>query len=599
MTRHTAPDANPTQEYQRRLDDRRARLQEQESRDRQIALLRLLTAGLFFFLLWWFWGQGWALMWLGIPVLLFVVLVAVHDRVIRNRDRARRAVAFYEQGMARIEDRWAGTGVQTVLAPESHLYAADLDLFGKGSLFELLCTARTRAGEEALAASLLAPRSPEDVRNRQAAIEELRFRLDLREELALLGMEVRAAVHPEWMERWGARKPVLTGTLPRIAAPLIAAFVIAMLSGIIPLIGGPIAIAVVLAAEGLFGLTFRPRVRQVMAAVEHPGKELQLLSQLLRRLETEPFESRALRELQARIQTAGHPPSRQIARLSFLTDMLAWRSNQVFGVISLLMLWATQVAFAIEAWRRRCGPHVSVWLRSVGEFEALCALASYAYEHPDDPFPAIVDSGAVMEGEDLRHPLIPASQCVANSVRLGRELQLLVVSGSNMSGKSTLLRTVGINVVLAFAGAPVRAKSMSVSPLAIGATLRIQDSLQAGVSRFYAEIQRIRDIVALTGRDVPVLFLLDEILHGTNSHDRAIGAEAIIRGLLQRGAIGMVTTHDLALTRMAEALVGQATNVHFEDHMENGKMVFDYRMRPDVVRKSNALELMRSIGLEV
>ena len=187
-------------------------------------------------------------------------------------------------------------------------------------------------------------------------------------------------------------------------------------------------------------------------------------------------------------------------------------------------------------------------------------------------------------------------QSVRNDVRLDSEVRLLLVSGSNMSGKSTLLRTVGTNVVLALAGAPVRATRLELSPLSVGATLRIQDSLQEGASRFYAEITRLRQVVDLTAGPLPVLFLLDEILAGTNSHDRRIGAEGVVRGLVERGAVGLVTTHDLAL---AEMTVTGEVNVHFEDHLEDGLLRFDYKMRPGVVKKSNALELMRAIGLKV
>jgi DNA mismatch repair ATPase MutS len=228
----------------------------------------------------------------------------------------------------------------------------------------------------------------------------------------------------------------------------------------------------------------------------------------------------------------------------------------------------------------------------------LCSLAAYAYEHPDDPFPEILESGTDFEGEGMRHPLIPAARCVPNSLKLSPELQLMIVSGSNMSGKSTLLRTVGVNVVLALAGAPVRAARMKVSAVALGATIRVQDSLQAGTSRFYAEIQRLRQIMDLT-KTMTVLFLLDEILHGTNSHDRAVGAEGVIRGLLDRGAIGIVTTHDLALAKLADALAPQAANYHFQDQLIDGKMVFDYQLHEGVVQKSNALALMRAVGLEV
>jgi DNA mismatch repair ATPase MutS len=282
-----------------------------------------------------------------------------------------------------------------------------------------------------------------------------------------------------------------------------------------------------------------------------------------------------------------------------MRDYLNQRRNEFFAVISFVLLWATQFAFAMEAWRQRNGSQVEPWLRNFGEFEALCALAGYAYEHPGDPFPEIVEGETIFEGEKLGHPLIDAKACVPNSVLIRGDLQLLLVSGSNMSGKSTLLRTVGINVVLAQAGAPVRSARMKLCVLAIGATLRVQDSLQAGVSRFYAEIQRLHDTMELTAGALPVLFLLDEILHGTNSHDRAIGAEAIIRGLIERRAIGLVTTHDLALTRVAESLAPRARNVHFEDQLVNGRMTFDYVLRNGVVEKSNALELMRAVGLKV
>jgi DNA mismatch repair ATPase MutS len=193
---------------------------------------------------------------------------------------------------------------------------------------------------------------------------------------------------------------------------------------------------------------------------------------------------------------------------------------------------------------------------------------------------------------------MPADRCIPNSLKLDEQQQLYIVSGSNMSGKSTLLRTLGVNVVLAFAGAPVRARRMKLSMLAIGATIRVMDSLQAGTSRFYAEIQRLRDIMELT-KKMHVLFLLDEILHGTNSHDRAVGAEGVIRGLIDRGAIGIVTTHDLALAKLADALAPRAANFHFQDQLIDGRMIFDYRLHPGVVQKSNALALMRAVGLDV
>ena len=233
----------------------------------------------------------------------------------------------------------------------------------------------------------------------------------------------------------------------------------------------------------------------------------------------------------------------------------------------------------------------------MGQFEAVSSLSGYAFEHPADPFAEVIPSGLVFVATGLGHPLIPDDRCVRNDIRFGREPRLVMVSGSNMSGKSTLLRTIGSNVVLALAGAPVRATTMKISPVILATSIRVHDSLLEGSSLFYAVISRLKGIVERTGGTIPLMFLIDEILPGTNSHDRRVGAEGIIRRLLDRGAFGLVTTHDLALTDIVGQLGSIALNVHFEDRLEAGRMTFDYQLRPGVVRRSNALELMRLIGL--
>jgi len=534
-----------------------------------------------------------------LPAGAFGILALCHERIYRALDRAQRAVTFYQRGLERIENRWQGKGNQeTSYADEGHLYAKDLDIFGPASLFELLCTARTRAGEETLARWLREPSSPGEILQRQESVRELRECLDLREDLSVLGPEVRSAVHPEFMSRWANGPVELRSKVVRIVlAMLVGATVVVFIYGYFA--NNQPLLTALLALEAMVGLFYRRRVRAVVTPIDEPMRELSVLGLALRRMEQESFKSDQLRQLQTNLARDGKRPSQEIAYVVKLVDYLNQRRNQFFGPLSATLLWATQFAFAIEAWRLRCGPFVVGWLEAFGEFEALCALAGYAYEHPDDPFPEVVERATVLECDELRHPLLLRSSCVPNSIRLGNELQLLLVSGSNMSGKSTLLRTVGINVVLAQAGGPVRATRMKLCVLAIGATLRVQDSLQAGVSRFYAEINRLHDTMKLTAGPLPVLFLLDEILHGTNSHDRAIGAEAVVRGLVSRGAIGLVTTHDLALARVADSLKPRALNVHFEDHLEDGRMTFDYRLRPGVVEKSNALELMRAVGLKV
>jgi DNA mismatch repair ATPase MutS len=346
-------------------------------------------------------------------------------------------------------------------------------------------------------------------------------------------------------------------------------------------------------------MIWRRRVRRVLARADAPERELVLLSALLERIEREPFTSARLTALRDALATGDVMPSRRIAALARLVSWADSTRNQFFAPFALVLMLRSQLAAAIDRWHARYGPGVDEWLRVVGELEALAALATYAYEHPSDPFPTFVD-GSLFDATALRHPFLSDASSVPNDVRIGGSgPRVLIVSGSNMSGKSTLLRAIGVNVVLAQAGAPVRAVSLRLSPLSIGATLRLEDSLQAGRSRFYAEILRIRDIVELARGPVPALFLLDEILHGTNSYDRRIGAEAIIGALVGAGAIGLVTTHDLALTELVPSLGAAGANVHFEDRLENGAMVFDYRMRPGVVEHSNALALMRAVGLEV
>jgi DNA mismatch repair ATPase MutS len=341
-------------------------------------------------------------------------------------------------------------------------------------------------------------------------------------------------------------------------------------------------------------------VQQVLHAADHAAHDLDVLAHVLTHLERERFESPRLASLRRALDREGVTASRAIRQLHRLAEMHDWQHNQFFAPLGAFVLWGTHIAHAMERWRARHGAEVRGWLDVVGEFEAFGSLSAYRFEHPADVFPELLEPGpAAYEGEALAHPLLPAARAVRNNVRLSGETRLLVVSGSNMSGKSTLLRTVGINAVLAYAGAPVRAARLRLTPLAPGATLRIQDSLQEGRSRFFAEITRIRGLADVARGQTPLLFLLDELFHGTNSHDRLVGATGVLRSLLDRGAIGLITTHDLALTRIADDLAPHAANVHFEDTFEDGEVRFDYRMKPGPVARSNALALMRAVGLDV
>jgi hypothetical protein len=597
-----------------------------------------------------------SILWITVPIAVFAVLVLIHDHLLRTLERLRRAQRFFERALARLDGQWAGTGEpgDRYLDP-AHPYARDLDLFGAGSLFELLSTARTHIGEDTLARWLLAPAPPATVLARQQAVAELRPRVDLREDLAVVAEESRTGVDPVSLAAWGEapgwldRGRLRAATWVFTALGLLGASALAVY---LVSLAGPFRIPVaasillrdvflaVLAVNATFLYRVHQRIEAVVAAAEEAAHELKLLSEVLLRLERESFQSPLLTALRASLDTEGAPPSQRIRRLNRLMELLDSRDHVLVRLAEPFVFWTTHLAFAVEAWRRHSGPVVRRWLTATGEMEALCSLASHAFEHPEDPFPEFSDAGgtacattatptfsqaeeqaeqkvgqavppaldeAFLEAEAIGHPLIEEARVVRNDVRLGGGApagpRVLVVSGSNMSGKSTLLRTLGVNAVLAQAGAPVRARRLRMSPLAVGASIQVTDSLQGGVSRFYAEILRLRQILDATARPgtkgAPVLFLIDEFLQGTNSHDRRIGAEALVRGLVERGAIGLITTHDLALADIVGPLGERAANVHFEDHVEDGRILFDYVMRPGVVRKSNAIELMRSVGLEI
>jgi len=535
-----------------------------------------------------------------------VGLVGYHLRIRRERARAERAAEFYRRGLARIEDHWAGTGQPGARFDDAHhVYALDLDLFGRGSLFELLCSARTRMGEECLAGWLLAPAPVDVILGRQQAVAELRSRTDLREELAIQGEGAAAGVQPKALLEWAEAPNLLQDpargihvfllTRAGIVLPVLA--VATAVIGIVTGFGTPFYL--VLLAEVAILLVQGKKITRILHGTESAFEDLRLLSGLLLRIEREPFQAPALQALVRKLSSHTLPASRTIGDLSTIVNLAGSRRNQAIALFTVPLLYSLNVALAAERWRRNHGKVVRAWIETIGEIEALVSLAGYSYEHPDDPFPELVDTAVTFEGTALGHPLIPAKRCVRNDVSVGGVSKVLLISGSNMSGKSTLLRTVGINTVLAMAGAPVRARRLRLSPLQVGASIRINDSLHEGSSRFYAEITRIRQLLDLLSQGRQLLFLLDELLQGTNSRDRKIGAEGIVRGFVTRGAVGLITTHDLAVTDLSGLGEGVLRNMHFQDELRDGRMTFDFTLREGVVTKSNGVELMRSIGLEV
>jgi hypothetical protein len=535
--------------------------------------------------------------WVAAAAVVFAALAVVHERVLTRIAGVEAIAALYERGLARLEDRWAGAGEGGErFTNETHAYARDLDLFGAGSLFELLCVVRTRAGEETLARWLLEAADPAEVAARQDAVREVKDRLDFRERLFTAGNRVRLGVHPEKLVEWGERESRFKSkAAPVVAGALGALWVASLIYGLA--VDSFRAMLLMSAVNLSVDAYLRKRVGAEPEAIEAATSDLDLLAEVLRILEAEKFDSEKLRGLQRALRAEGTAPSAAVKKLDRITEYLEHGENLIVRVLDRFVFYTVQWTMRAEAWRGKYGRAIRGWLAAVGEMEALAALAGYAFEHPEDTWPEVSEGAARFEAEGMAHPLLAERGAVRNDLKLGDGLQLIVLSGPNMSGKSTFIRGIGVNAVLAQAGAPVRARRLRMSPLAIGASICVLDSLQGGVSRFYAEIKRLKVIRDKAQGKTALLFLLDELLSGTNSHDRLEGTAMVVNALVEHGAIGLVTTHDLALARIPETMAGRARNYHFEDRVEDGKLIFDFKLKEGVVETSNALKLMEGIGL--
>ncbi|HZO13236.1 MAG TPA: DNA mismatch repair protein MutS, partial [Polyangiaceae bacterium] len=482
-----------------------------------------------------------------------------------------------------------------------HPYASDLDLYGPSSLFEQLNTTQTPGGEAMLAGWLAAPAAPDEIAARQRAARELSNHDRLREDMAVAGMragKIDRDAAP--FLAWAKQRPVMS------AGSFYAALALASLTVVLLIATGFMeppwsrAWLVGVGAQVVLIVALRARVEAVLAPVCVKQSPLSTYQDLMRIVEAHDFEDDRLRGLQAQLREPTRA-SEQMERLERLVGLASVRHNALVQVLADIFLsWDVWCAYLLDRWRARHGARVADWLEALSEIEALASLATFAREHPDYVWPRVADGATRFGGREIGHPLIVAERRVDNDAALSDGVRALMITGSNMSGKSTMLRSMGLGAVLAQAGAPVCAAELTMSPVRVFTSMRVGDALDRGVSRFYMEVEKLKRIVdALDEAGAPVMFLLDEVLHGTNSRERIIGAKAVVRYLVEHGAIGAVSSHDLGLVELERLTDGKVKNVHFEDHIENGRMCFDYRMKAGAVSTSNALRLMRDVGLTV
>ncbi|HET7094005.1 MAG TPA: hypothetical protein VFI22_11015, partial [Thermomicrobiales bacterium] len=476
------------------------------------------------------------------------------------------------EALARLARDWdALPPRERMRPPPGHPYAADLDIFGRASLMQLLDTTETESGAHTLAGWLLAPAAPPIARRRQEAVRDLAPRIDLRQEIAVSGRLAageRRDPEPflEWAESapWLARRPWLR-VWSWLGPALLLAAIALQLAGAI---GWPLWIAVfivnILVAQGLA----RP-ASSIVATVGERSRALAGYAGTFALLADAPFASPAMRELQASLSAGGESAPALLRRLGRIAAFPLPASSPLWIVVQGGVLWDVHVLAAFERWQAQAGSQVRGWLATLGEVEALASLAGLAFDEPDWATPELDPALDAYRAEALGHPLLPDDVRVTNDVTVGPPGTFLLVTGSNMSGKSTLLRAIGVNDVLAAAGAPACARTLATPPVELWTSVRIQDSLEQGVSFFLAELQRLKLVLDAARRarrsgGPPVLYLLDEILQGTNTAERQVAARRIIADLVAQGAIGAVSTHDLALAEAPE-LAGAAVPVHFTD----------------------------------
>ena len=534
-------------------------------------------------------------------ILVFIILVIVHARVLMAKEAAEARVAVHDRHLLRLDARW-GELAPSGAVQSNHPYASDVDLVGSDSLAQRLDVSQTLRGEQNLSVWLGTPASIAEIHARQAAVAELAENLDLREALEARGNTAKGNKKLDGAPflAFTKRKDLVRGS---VLVPIIHVFPLVVLGlyiageqGLIP--GWAWVLALV--AQSIFALSFASRAVDAFQLIAARRGYAEAFQKMLVTVEQANFESERLQSLRKRVHVEDRAPSSYMARLDRWAGLAEFHTQfPIHFVVNLMTLWDLHVLLRLEGWNADVGKGLGDAFEALGEIEALSSLASMLHQDPSASLPTLHEERRSFGAEALVHPLLPVETRVANDLEMPPEGAVVIITGSNMAGKSTLLRAVGLNIALAQAGGPVLAKSFHLSPVRLRASMRIDDDLKRGASYFHAELTKLRSVVAEADAEPPIFFLLDELLRGTNARARHIGARAILKHLSERGASGLTATHDIALSALEDENPEHVLNVHFTDVMLDGEMIFDYRLQPGVVKTSNALQLLKMAGIEV
>ncbi len=534
---------------------------------------------------------------------IFIALIKRHNQITYQRNQYRFLAQINEEEIKRLDYELKEFADGSEHLPQGHFYASDLDIFGRHSIFQLLNRTTTQRGEQTLAAWLLNSARPKEIKARQEAIQELKQLIDWRQTFQARGKhgQVEGAAINQLFD-WGTEpakiisKPwlvMMTYIMPIVS--LAALVVMGMGLTTYHILFIPMFI------NGVFlGMTFKD-LQNTHEKTDKSSTTLKSYTQLLKNIEEASFASEKLQKIRALTATETGTASQKIARLATILANLDQRKNILFIFpANFFFLWDIVWMARLEKWRQTTRREIVGWLKAINQMEALNSLAGYAYANPESVTPKISDQDYVIEATNLGHPLINGRERITNSVTLTGLGNTMVITGSNMSGKTTFERTVGVNVVLALTGAPVCADQFVVSPMQVFTSMRTQDSLEENISSFYAELKRLKQLIDHLEENprLPVLYLLDEILKGTNSQDRHLGAKALVYQLHGHRATGLVSTHDLELG-ILEKQTNFIQNYSFNSQIEGDKIFFDYKLTPGICRSFNASKLMQNMGIEI
>jgi Flp pilus assembly protein TadB len=579
--------------------------QDAQQRHNRLAMIRLVWFAVAVVTVWLLGrlGQEWpAVVALIVGITGFLILLRKHQVIRRERDLAHQLTFINEDESARLRRQYRRPETGALFMAATHPYAGDIDVFGPHSLFRLLNRTHTWEGQIRLASWLLSPSSADTIRLRQDAVQELVPQLDWRQQFeALARIEETIGRSPESLIDWseGPHRPVPSHVnAGRFVVPAVTiALFIAWLTGYVPGVA-------VLASLGVSWLALRQTAEQVKGLSEQTAElstALKTVNTLFMQAEQVSGDTVQLKAIRQALSSQDQKASDAVRELASLAEGLNFRLNPYFHfLVGIASLWDWHYLIRLTNWRKLHGNALRRWFDALGELEALNSLAGFAYAHPTYATPTITDGELTLDLFAAAHPLLAPGRSVANSLTMAGSGKTILITGSNMSGKSTFLRTVGANVVLALAGAVVSAERFNCSVVQVFTSMRTQDSLEESTSSFYAELKRLQALITLTTTPstLPVLYFLDEILKGTNSADRHRGAEALIRQLHKTTASGFVSTHDLELGQLTNAS-GFIRNYHFQSDLRDGELLFDYQLRPGVCTAFNASQLMQAIGIRI